>query len=134
MSDLKTVKLSSEETMGLEHELSIEEIGQALKQMKNGKSPGIDGYPAEFSKIFWKKLKYFVLKAYSWSYTKGEMSISLRQCLVSYIPKGNKPRIFLKNWRPISLLSCAYKILSSAIANRLKGVLDNCFLEHKLVS
>ena len=52
------------------------------------------------------------------------MSISLQQCLISCIPEGNKPRIFLKKWRPISLLSFVYKILSSAVANRLKGVLD----------
>ena len=124
MSNLKTVKLSSEEAMGLEHKLSIEEIGQALKQMKNGKSPGINGYPVEFFKNFWTKLKYFVRKEYNWSYTKGEMSISLRQCLISCIPKGNKPSIFLKNWRPIPFLYCVYKILSSATAYRLKGVLD----------
>ena len=40
--------------MGLEHEMSIEEIGQVLKKMKNRKSPGIDGYPVEFLKVFWK--------------------------------------------------------------------------------
>ena len=43
MSKLKTVKLSPVEAMGLEHELSIGEIGQALKQMKNEK---------------WKKSRY----------------------------------------------------------------------------
>ena len=58
MNNLETAKVSSVEAMGLEHELSVEEIGQALKQMKNGKSPGIDGYPAEFFKIFWRKLKF----------------------------------------------------------------------------
>ena len=34
MSNLETVKLSPVEALGLEHELSVEEIGQALKQMK----------------------------------------------------------------------------------------------------
>ena len=52
------------------------------------------------------------------------MSVSQRHCLISCIPKGDKSRALLKNWRPISLLSCVYKILSSAIANRLKKVLD----------
>ena len=122
MNNLETVKLSPVEVMGLEHKLSIEEIGQALKQMKNGKSPGIDGYLAEFFKIFLEKNLSFLL--YNWFYTKGEMPISFWQCLISCIPKGNKPRVFLKNWRPISLLSCVYKILPSAVANRLEGVLD----------
>ena len=52
------------------------------------------------------------------------MTVSLRTCIISCLPKGNKPREFLKNWRPISLLSVLYKIASSAIANRLKKVLD----------
>ena len=134
LNNLETAKVSSVEAKGLEHELSIEEIGQALKQMKNGKRQGIDGYPVEFLKNFWKKLKFFVLKAYKWSYTKGEMSISLWRCLISCIPKANKPRIFLKNWRPISLLSRVYKILSSAIANRLKGVLDKLASRNWLIS
>ena len=52
------------------------------------------------------------------------MSISLRQCVISCLPKGNKPRQFFKNWRPISLLSVIYKIASSALASRLQIVLE----------
>ena len=36
----------------LEGPLSIEEIGNSLKLMKNKKTPGIDGFPAEFFKVF----------------------------------------------------------------------------------
>ena len=93
--------------------------------MNNGKAPGIDGVPVEFVKVFWNKLKDFVLRAYNWSYKTGNMTITLRQCVISCIPKGNKSRILLKNWRSISLLSVVYKILSSAIANRIKTVLDS---------
>ena len=53
------------------------------------------------------------------------MSISLRQTLITCLPKGDKPRDNLKNWRPISLLSVVYKLASSAIANRIKKVLDS---------
>ena len=53
----------------------------------------------------------------------GELSVSLRTCVISCLPKGDKSRKFLKNWQPISLLSVLYQIASTAIANRLKTVL-----------
>ena len=91
--------------------------------MKNNKCPGVNGFPAEFFKIFWDKLKYFVLRTLNFAFDTGELSVSLRTCVISCLPKGDKPRKFLKNWRPISLLSVLYKIASTAIANRLKTVL-----------
>ena len=117
-------KLSEEEAASLEGKLTIDELTKALKAMKNEKTPGIDGFPAEFLKVFWGKLKYIVLRALNKGYEEGEMSTSLRQVIISCIPKGNKSRLFLKNWRPISLLSVIYKLNSLAIANRLKTVLD----------
>ena len=50
--------------------------------------------------------------------------MSLRQCVISCLPKGDKPRYFLKNWRPISLLSVIYKMASLALSARLKSVLE----------
>ena len=116
-------KLSNSDAEGLEGCLTIHEISNPLKAMKNQKCPGIDGFPAEFFKVFWAKLKFFVLRALNYGYTTGTLSISLRQCIVSCLPKGDKPRQFLKNWRPISLLSVVYKIASSALSARLKTVL-----------
>ena len=49
--------------------------------------------------------------------------------IISILPKGNKPRDFLKNWRPISLLNTTYKIFAGVIANRLKGVLNTIIHE-----
>ena len=43
--------------------------------------------------------------------------------MISCLPKGNKPRDDLKNWRPISLTSVLYKMVTSVIATRLKKVL-----------
>jgi hypothetical protein len=36
--------------------ISEEECVKAIKSMQNGKSPGTDGLPVEFYKIFWKKI------------------------------------------------------------------------------
>ena len=116
-------KLTKNQSAELEGKLTIEELSLALKTMKNNKTPGIDGFPAEFYKVFWSKLKFVILRALNSGYDNGEMSYSLKQCIISCIPKGNKPRNLLKNWRPISLLSVIYKMNSLAIANRLKRVL-----------
>ena len=39
------------------------------------------------------------------------------------LPKGDKPREYLKNARPVTLLNCDYKINSGVIADRINGVL-----------
>ena len=84
--------------------------------------------------FLWNSLKCFgtkdfVLQAYNWSYKTGNMTITLRICAMLCIPKGNKCRTLLKNCQAISLLFVVYKIISSAIANRIKIVLDNLVSE-----
>ena len=106
------------------HNIEIEVLGLALKGMKNNKSPGIDGISVEFLKVFWNKLKYFVKNTINVCHRKGKLSTSLRKSVISCIPKGNKDRKFLKNWRPISLLCVVYKLASTVIANRLKPDLE----------
>ena len=44
--------------------------------------------------------------------------------VISLLPKGNKDRTFLKNWRPITLLECSYKLLSGVLAARLNRVIN----------
>ena len=117
-------KLSRKEATALEGPLTIDELGIALKKMKNNKTPGIDGFPSEFFKVFWVKLKYLVLNALNHCYEKGMLSISMRQTIINCIPKGDKARDNIKNWRPISLLSVLYKLASSAIAARMNTVLN----------
>ena len=117
-------KLSIDESQQLEGILTEKKISSTLKSIKNGNCPGIDGFPAEFFKVFWIKLKTFVLRALNHTYNVGKMSISLRQCIIICLPKGNKPRQYLKNWRPISLLTVVYKIGSATIANRIKTYLS----------
>ena len=41
------------------------------------------------------------------------------------MPKGDKPRQFFKNWRPITLLNVLYKIISGCVSLRIRSVLDD---------
>jgi hypothetical protein len=57
------------------------------------------------------------------SFLNGQLTHNFRTAIIKLIPKkGSSSDI--KKWRPISLLSCMYKILSRAINNRLKSVVN----------
>ena len=99
-------QLSDLESAKLEGELKLEELRKDLYEMKNNKSPGVDGFPAESFKVFWEKLKFFVLRALNAAFTTGRMSVTMRTCIINCLLKGNKPREFLNNWRPILLCQC----------------------------
>ena len=80
--------------------------------------------PAEFYKVFWKDIEQFLLNALNCTYIKGCLSITQRRGLITLVPKKNKPSNLLKNWRPITLLNCDYKIAAKSIANRMKKILS----------
>ena len=117
--------LSDDQANNIEGLLTYEEISKTLYNMKNEKSPGISGFAAEFFKVFWRDIGQFVLRSLNYGYMKGELSISPKQGVITCIPKENKPKLYLKNWRPITLLDTVYKIASGSIANRIKPNLDS---------
>ena len=117
-------QLNDDEAELLEGEITYEELKIALKNMKNSKSPGNDGFTAEFFKFFWVDLGEYILKSINYAYRHGLLSVTQTQGIITCLPKPNKARNILKNWRPISLLNVIYKMMSAAIANRLKTVLS----------
>lgn len=125
LSNLTAPELDPKTSESLEGPISYKELTQALKATKNGKSPGLDGFSVDFLKLFWSELGIFILRSINEAYSTGSMSISQRRAVITCIPKGNKDRTNLKNWRPISLLSVIYKLASACISNRLKQVLPS---------
>ena len=91
--------------------------------MEPDKTPETDGLPADFYKIFWKDLSPFLISAFNYAYDSGVLSITQRRGIIKLIPKKDSESYFLKNWRPLTLLKCDYKIAAKAIANRIKTVI-----------
>ena len=63
--------------------------------MKSNQVPGLDGFTAEFYKMFWPKLKFFITRAID----KNELSQNLRRDIVtcnleSYLKTGDPYQCF----------------------------------------
>ena len=115
--------LSKVEANALEGELTDTECLAAINGMKTNKSPGSDGIPMEFYKVFWEEIRDIFLQSINEAYHLGELSPTQKRGLLNLLYKKNVKAI-LSNWRPISLLNTDYKIMAHALANRLKKVID----------
>ena len=118
-SESEECKLGDSQKESCEGQLTPGECLQALKLMENNKSLGSDGLPAELYKIFWHDIHVFLINALNAAYRKVILSISQQRSVISLLPKKTKIVHYLKNWRPITLLNCNYKIAAKAIASRI---------------
>ena len=123
--DVNIKSLTEEQKLDCDKPISEQELLKSIKALKNGKTPGSDGLTTDFYKFFWSDIKYYLLESYTYALHTGQLSIEQRRGVLSLIPKKNKNRLFLKNWRPISLLNTDYKIIAKLLALRLTNVLPS---------
>ena len=64
--------------------------------MKNGKSPGTDGFGADLKKCFWRQIGDFVVRDLNEAFRDGELSATQKQGIIYCIPKGDKNKDFIK--------------------------------------
>jgi len=92
--------------------------------MHSDKTPGTDGLPSEFYKVFWDEFADILIDALNYSHENGKLPISQRRGIIKLIPKKDAELNLVKNWRPLTLLNCDYKIATKALANRIKPFLQ----------
>ena len=123
LNDLHIPTLNDQQSDAIEGEISIQEAALVLKNMKNNRSPGTSGFSADFYKVFLKKIGHFVERSLNEAFYINKLSDTQTQGLITCIPKGDKPKQYIKNWRPVTLLNTVYKIGSGVTANRIKPLL-----------
>ena len=105
--------------------LTKEECHASLKEFSRGKSPGTDCLTAEFYLKFWELLGQELVDSFNYAFEIGKLSISQKRGIITLIPKKDKNKVFLDNWRPISLINTDYRIATKAIAARIAKVLPS---------
>lgn len=106
-------------------DISEDDLLAALKNMKNGKSPGSDGLSVDFYKAFWPTVKGMVWASLTSVLSRGTLSTEQRRGIICLIPKKHKDGTRLKNWHPITLLNVDFKMLTKALANKLVPCLNS---------
>ena len=105
-----------------------EELIKAIKMMKSGKAAGPDGIPVEVYKNGGKCLHEALLKLFQRMWASENIPADLKNAkIVTIFKKGNK--FECGNFRGISLLSIAGKILSRIICYRLGDLTEACLPE-----
>jgi exonuclease III len=112
--------LALEDSESCEGNITYEECWIAISAMADHKSPGCDGLPAEFYKLFFPVFGNIFVELINSN--EGQMSRSQRIGLITLLCKDPDHADELGNWRPISLLNVDYKILAKVLVNRLKKV------------
>ena len=123
LADITIPKVSNSEQKHLNAPISKQEMVIAAKQLKIGKCPGEDGLPIEWYTTFWPHIVTPLHAVYIQNIINGCMHGTASHSIISLMPKPKKDITEIKNWRPLSLLNCDYKIYAKMIANRLQIVL-----------
>jgi len=89
--------------------------------MESDETSGTDGLPADCYKVLWNDISDYLANSLNYAFEKGQLSVTQRRGIIKLIliPKKDAEPDIIRNWRPITLLNCDYKIAAKAIANRL---------------
>ncbi len=129
LNSLNIPTLSTDNKMKLEEPITKEEIAAAILCLQSGKSPGPDGFPAQFFKAFSPLLSSHLSAVLSDSFEQGNLPTSFYEACITLIAKKDKDPTECSSYRPISLLNVDTKILAKVLARRLESILPSVISE-----
>lgn len=101
-------------------EFTEEKLKRVVRQMKNGKAPGIDGFGAEIVKRCYSRIGESLLKIYNTALRDGVFPGQWKYGIVGILYKGDgKDMSEVKSYRPLTLLPVFGKMYEKLINQRL---------------
>ena len=114
-------KLNQEEIENFNRPITSMEIETVIRNLPANKSPGPDGFKAEFYQNFREELTPILLKLFQKNAEEEKLPNSFYKAMITLTPKPQRCHTHKKeNYRPISLMNIYEKILNKILENRIQ--------------
>ena len=115
--------INTNETINIDHEITINEIEVHINKLKNKKAPGLDGIFNEMLKYSNKELLKLYKELFNKIFQSGEFPQKWNTSLTRLIHKGGST-LNPSNFRGISLTSNLCKLFTSILQTRISTILE----------
>ena len=113
-----------------EGEITTDEVLRVIKELKNGKSSGVDGIQAELLKNGGEEMINRITRLCNQVWKMGIVPRDWKDGIIIPLPKkGNLKDC--NNWRGITLLSVPGKVMAGIILGRLKAAIDSALRQQQ---
>lgn len=120
MNKFNLPMLTPEQALEMTEPVSLKEILDTIKNLKNNKSPGPDGFPGEFYKCFIEEIAPLLKRVFNYALESGNIPTSWSEAVISVLHKEGKDTTLCESYRPVSLLCNDLKIVTNIMAKRIQ--------------